>query len=107
MKRVPLPDEKRSLGLPRKRQLRNGLRCRRKGVAPLVVAAAFLLSSCSTVFEASVPQRDGVLSVPGLSAPVEIVRDRYGVPHITAASDRDLYFAQGFVHAQDRLFQMD
>ncbi len=53
------------------------------------------------------PQRDGVLSVPGLGAPVAIVRDRFGVPHITAANDRDLYFAQGFVHAQDRLFQMD
>ncbi len=75
-------------------------------LAPLL-AAALLLSSCSRVFEASVPLRDGVLSVPGLAAPVAIVRDRFGVPHITAASDRDLYFAQGFVHAQDRLFQMD
>ena len=73
----------------------------------LLLAAALLLSSCSRVFEASVPRRDGVLSVPGLAAPVAIVRDRFGVPHITAASDRDLYFAQGFVHAQDRLFQMD
>ena len=53
------------------------------------------------------PRRDGVVSVPGLSAPVTIVRDLFGVPHITAGSDRDLYFAQGFVHAQDRLFQMD
>ena len=73
----------------------------------LLLAPALLLSSCSEVFEASAPQRDGVLSVPGLSAPVAIVRDRFGVPHITAGSDRDLYFAQGFVHAQDRLFQMD
>ncbi len=78
-----------------------------KGAVPLLIAAALLLSSCSRVFEASAPRRDGVLSVPGLSAPVAIVRDRFGVPHITAANDRDLYFAQGFVHAQDRLFQMD
>lgn len=78
----------------------------RRGV-PLLVAAGLVLSSCSTVFEASAPQRDGTLSVPGLSAPVSIVRDRFGVPHITAGNDRDLYFAQGFVHAQDRLFQMD
>ncbi len=78
----------------------------KRGV-PLLLAAAFLLSSCSRVFEASVPRRDGVLSAPGLSAPVVIVRDRFGVPHITAANDADLYFAQGFVHAQDRLFQMD
>ncbi len=74
---------------------------------PLLLAAALLLSSCSRIFEASVPRRDGVLSVAGLSAPVTVVRDRFGVPHITAANDRDLYFAQGFVHAQDRLFQMD
>jgi penicillin amidase len=38
---------------------------------------------------------------------VEIVRDRYGIPHISARNDRDLYFAEGFAHAQDRLFQMD
>ncbi len=74
---------------------------------PLFLSAALLLSSCSAVFDASVPQRNGVLSVPGLSAPVAVVRDRFGVPHITAANDGDLYFAQGFVHAQDRLFQMD
>jgi penicillin amidase len=71
------------------------------------VAVALHLSACSGVFEASVPRRDGVLSISGLSAPVTIVRDLFGVPHITAGNDRDLYFAQGFVHAQDRLFQMD
>jgi penicillin amidase len=70
-------------------------------------AAAFLLSSCSSFFQGSVPQRDGVIVVPGLSAPAEIVRDRYGIPHITAVNEHDLYYAQGFVHAQDRLFQMD
>jgi penicillin G amidase len=43
----------------------------------------------------------------GLSAPVEVRRDRWGVPHIYAASQRDLFFAQGFVAAQDRLFQME
>jgi penicillin amidase len=73
----------------------------------LLSAAAFLLCSCSTVFQGSVPQRDGVLAVPGLLAPVEIDRDRYGIPHISARNDHDLYFAQGFAHAQDRLFQMD
>jgi penicillin amidase len=47
------------------------------------------------------------LSVEGLREPVEIVRDRWGVPHIYAANNHDLFFAQGYVHAQDRLFQMD
>lgn len=49
----------------------------------------------------------GALAVAGLSQPVRIVRDRWGVPHITAQTERDLFFAQGFVQAQDRLFQMD
>jgi penicillin amidase len=79
---------------------------RREGLR-LLVSFSLLLASCSSLFRSSVPQREGSLSVPGLLAPVEIARDRYGIPHITASNDHDLYFAQGFVHAQDRLFQMD
>ncbi|HEY6376185.1 MAG TPA: penicillin acylase family protein, partial [Edaphobacter sp.] len=55
----------------------------------------------------SLPQLDGTLSVPGLSAPVTIQRDTHGVPHIRAASLDDLIIAQGYVTAQDRLWQMD
>ena len=55
----------------------------------------------------SLPQIDGTLSVAGLSASVSVERDAHGVPHIHAASMEDLLFAQGFVTAQDRLFQMD
>ena len=53
------------------------------------------------------PQINGTLNLPGLSAPVEVIRDRWGVPHIYAANAHDLFFAQGFVHAQDRLWQME
>jgi penicillin amidase len=53
------------------------------------------------------PQIDGTLTLPGLNDPVEVIRDRWGVPHIYAKSSHDLFFAQGFVHAQDRLFQME
>jgi penicillin amidase len=53
------------------------------------------------------PRTRGRLVVSGLDAGVRIARDRHGVPHIFARSRRDLFFAQGFVHAQDRLFQMD
>jgi len=53
------------------------------------------------------PQTKGTLRLPGLRAPVEIIRDRWGVPHIYAANTHDLMFAQGFAHAQDRLWQMD
>jgi penicillin amidase len=53
------------------------------------------------------PQITGRLRLPGLNSPVEILRDRWGVPHIYASNLHDLLFAQGFVHAQDRLWQMD
>jgi penicillin amidase len=53
------------------------------------------------------PQIEGTLSLPGLQGHVEVIRDRWGVPHIYADSSHDLFFAQGFVHAQDRLFQME
>src|SRR6185295_15923561 len=50
---------------------------------------------------------DGTLTVTGLNAPVEVIRDTWGVPHITAQSTDDLFFAQGYVMAQDRLWQME
>ncbi len=53
------------------------------------------------------PQTEGTLAVAGLRAPVTIRRNADGVPLITAATTEDLFFAQGFVHAQDRLFRMD
>ena len=55
----------------------------------------------------SLPQLDGSLAVYGLTAPVTVARDAHGVPHIHANSLEDLVFAQGFVTAQDRLWQMD
>ncbi len=56
---------------------------------------------------ASLPQVAGERVLPGLKRPVEVVRDAHGVPHIYAADPLDAYAALGFVHAQDRLFQMD
>ena len=55
----------------------------------------------------SLPQVDGEVVVPRLGAPVTIVRDRWAIPHIEASSLRDASFALGFVHAQDRLWQME
>src|SRR5262245_15051079 len=52
-------------------------------------------------------QLDGEVKLSGLAQPVEVLRDRWGVPHIYAQSQRDLFFAQGVVAAQDRLFQLD
>lgn len=53
------------------------------------------------------PQLEGTLRLSGLTAPVEILRDKHGVPHIYAQTLADLIRAQGFVHAQDRLWQME
>lgn len=55
----------------------------------------------------SLPQVDGQATVSGLAAPVTIARDAHGVPHISAASMEDLVFAQGYITASDRLWQMD
>ena len=55
----------------------------------------------------ALPQVDGTITVPGLTAPVHAIRDSQGVPHIRAANIEDLFFAQGYVTAQDRLWQMD
>ena len=55
----------------------------------------------------SFPEASGKLSVPGLQDRVEIQRDEYGVPRINARNEHDLMFAVGYVHAQDRLWQMD
>src|SRR5688500_476204 len=52
-------------------------------------------------------QLDGSVNVPGLDSAVEVRRDRWGVPHIYARTEHDLFFAQGFVAAQDRLWQME
>lgn len=56
---------------------------------------------------ASLPIRDGELRVKGLSLPVTVTSDRFGIPTITAATQRDAALALGYVTAQDRLFQMD
>ena len=56
---------------------------------------------------AALSQTNGKLRVAGLREPVEVLRDRWGVPHIYARNQHDLFFAQGFVEAQDRLFQME
>ena len=53
------------------------------------------------------PQTDGIVKLKGLISNVVIIRDKWGVPHIYANDIHDLLFAQGFIHAQDRLWQMD
>ncbi len=56
---------------------------------------------------ATLPDYNGEITVAGIKAPVEIIRDSYGMPHIYAKTDEDAYFAVGYCMAQDRLFHMD
>ncbi len=53
------------------------------------------------------PELTGTVDLPGLQGAVTVIRDEWGIPHIRAGSASDAHFALGFVHAQDRLFQMD
>ena len=53
------------------------------------------------------PKLKGEMSLQGLHEPVEVITDRYGIPHIYAQNEDDLFFAQGYVHAYDRLWQME
>jgi penicillin amidase len=64
-------------------------------------------ASLDALAKKSLSTIEGTIVVPGPKAAVEVVRDRWGVPHIYAQSTEDLYFAQGYVMAQDRLWQME
>ena len=72
-------------------------------VVVLVAAAIAVLLS---FFRRPLPKVEGTLHLAGLEGRVEVLRDEWGVPHIYAGSAHDLFFAQGYVHAQDRLWQM-
>jgi penicillin G amidase len=73
----------------------------------LVLIAAVAALAITLAVRAPLPTHDGELVVSGLRAPVEIIRDASGVPHIYAANSYDLFFAQGYTHAQDRWWQME
>ena len=83
----------------------------------LAASLAVVLSACESgsaapadfdaLAQAHLPRIEGTIDVPGLQADVEVIRDRWGVPHIYASNMDDLFLAQGFVQAQDRLWQMD
>jgi penicillin amidase len=79
------------------------------GIAGLVLFALILvaLAWLYSIARSPLPQLDGMVKVPGVTATVRVVRDERGVPTIEAGSLDDLFFAQGYVTAQDRLWQMD
>lgn len=83
------------------------------GVLILVLIAAssglFYFKSYlpNTVAKESFPQIEGDIQVEGLDGQVDVYRDQMGIPHIYASTSHDLFFAQGYVHAQERFWQMD
>ncbi len=78
-----------------------------KALAALVVLAVAVAGGGYAYLQRSLPQAEGTLRLPGLKAEITVLRDTWGIPHIYAASVDDAMFALGFVHAQDRLWQME
>ena len=75
--------------------------------AGLVLLAVAVAGAGFVYLRTGLPQTQGTLRAAGLEAPVEIVRDGFGIPHVWAANERDLWFTLGFMHAQDRLVQLE
>ncbi|WP_404430269.1 penicillin acylase family protein [Microbacterium lacus] len=76
-------------------------------IAGLIVIALIAAGTVVYTIQRSFPQLDGTIDVEGLSADVTVQRDVLGIPTITAESTDDLFYAQGYVHAQDRFWEMD
>jgi penicillin amidase len=72
------------------------------GASGALAAGAF-----SYLLRRPLPQLDGEIKLKGLLGVVEIVRDRWGIPHVSAHDPLDAFFGQGFCHTQDRLWQME
>src|SRR5512147_950956 len=75
--------------------------------AATLLLAALLLGGFYLYLRQSLPQTRADIRLAGLGSAAEVLRDRYSIPHIFAGSLADAVFALGFVHAQDRLWQME
>ncbi|MFC2686930.1 MAG: penicillin acylase family protein, partial [Arachnia propionica] len=76
----------------------------------LGVAASLVLVAAAAVvvvIRGPLPKHSGEVTLSGPRAEIRVLRDDRAVPHIYATTDHDLFFAQGYVHAQERFFQMD
>ncbi|BCX17534.1 MAG: penicillin amidase [Geminicoccaceae bacterium] len=83
------------------------LRFLRRAVLALAALVAAALVGIAGLLVASLPEHEGRVAVAGLDGPVEILRDAHAVPAIRATSERDAWFALGFVHGTDRLWQLE
>ena len=80
---------------------------RRRSALLTVAAAGSAVASLRSAARRAVPRTEGTIELACLAEPVEVLRDRHGIPHLYARSAEDLARAHGYVHAQDRLFQME
>lgn len=79
----------------------------KRSLTLLAVVVAVAAGAGYWYVQGKLPQREGEVAIAGLQAPVSVRYDARGVPHLQAQSEPDLYRALGYVHAQDRLFQME
>lgn len=90
----------------------NTLRRILTAILSIIIVLALLVGYLNFIWvpqtaQKSFPQTEGEITLPGLDGPVDIYRDSMGIPHIYAATLHDLFVAQGYIHAQDRFWQMD
>jgi len=78
-----------------------------RGLLAFAVLIVVVLAGGVLWLRTGLPDYDTTLRIEGLRAPVQVIRDENAVPHIFAGNEADAYFALGYVHAQDRMFQMD
>ncbi len=112
MTEVPASDSPPERGRLRRaragfRALPRPLRASTYAVVALVLALVAGLVAVVVAVRHPLPQEEGELAVPGLAAPVTVLRDEHGIPQLYGDSLTDLVRAQGFVHAQERFFEMD
>lgn len=93
------------IGMPRPKPKKRRIILWITAVLAIIIAA--IVVGANVYLSRSLPQIEGEISIAALGQPVKVIRDERGVPHIFAENEADLYVAQGYIQAQDRLFQMD
>lgn len=88
----------------RKLRLYKGMKI---AVITLMVLSILLVGTLSYTVRRSFPLENGAIAIPSIKSEVTIKRDQWGIPHIYASNSHDLFMAQGYIHAQDRFWQMD
>ncbi|MEA5623868.1 penicillin acylase family protein [Nostoc sp. UHCC 0251] len=98
--------------MPRQAQIKSFgkrwfLKIFKKTLIVLLILGLLLVGFATYTVRQSFAQESGTIQLPELKAEVTVQRDKWGIPHIYAANSHDLFMAQGYIHAQDRFWQMD